>query len=93
MPLDRYLSTRNVSANVLDASGNMVAAPAGSVAPSALRQLTYDAPEGACTPTPSANCNVVKSTTFYSPIGGDTELLYNVEYRIPIFGPLTVALC
>src|SRR5262249_9326922 len=46
---------------------------------------------GACTITPTANCNVVKSTTFYSPIGGDTELLYNVEYRVPIFGPLSVA--
>jgi outer membrane protein insertion porin family len=91
VPLDRYLSTRNVTAQVLDSSGNMVAAPAGSVSPSALRNLTYDAPEGACTITPSANCNVVKSTTFYSPIGGDTELLYNVEYRVPIFGPLSVA--
>jgi len=91
VPLDRYLSTKNVTGQVLDASGNMVPAPAGSVAPSAIRSVTFDAPEGACTTTPSANCNVVKSTTFYSPIGGDTELLYNIEYRIPIVGPVSMA--
>src|SRR5262249_34395761 len=27
----------------------------------------------------------------YTPIGADTQLLYNLEYRIPIAGPLSVA--
>jgi outer membrane protein insertion porin family len=91
VPSDTFLSTRNVVPKVLDAAGNLVDAPAGTVAPSVLRAFTFEAPEGACGETPSANCNVVRARTFFTPIGGDTQLLYNVEYRVPIVGPLTVA--
>ena len=39
------------------------------------------------------NNKFVGSPTFpeFTPIGADTQLLYNVEYRIPIAGPLSIA--
>ena len=93
VPLDSYLSTRNVRAQVADVSGNLSDAPAGTVHQSAVRRFTFDAPEGACTPTPSTpNCNVVLAQRIpFQPIGGDTQLLINLEYRVPIIGPLSVA--
>jgi outer membrane protein insertion porin family len=92
VPSDSYLSTRNPAAKVLDASGNLVDAPTGTVAPSVLRAYQFDAPEGACAATPApANCNVVRARTFFTPVGGDTQFLYNLEYRVPIVGPLAVA--
>ncbi len=92
VPLDSYLSTRNVRAQVADASGNLSAAPAGTVHSSAIRRFTFDSPEGPCTTTPSANCNVVLAQRIpFQPIGGDTQLLVNLEYRVPIIGPLSVA--
>jgi outer membrane protein insertion porin family len=36
--------------------------------------------------------NDIPGSVRFTPIGGDTQLLYNVEYRIPIVGPLTLAL-
>ncbi|MFN0085379.1 MAG: outer membrane protein assembly factor BamA [Blastocatellia bacterium] len=90
---DAYLSTRNVVAKVVDPtdSTKLIDAPAGQVNPTVLRNFTFDAPENGCTETPSANCNVVKGSTFFTPIGGDTQFIYNLEYRVPIFGPLSVA--
>jgi outer membrane protein insertion porin family len=93
---DTFFSTRNVVAKVQDASGNLVDAPAGTVAPSVLRSFTFETPgtqtpNGACGETSSANCNVVRARTYPIPIGGDTQLLYNIEYRVPIVGPLQVA--
>ncbi|MFN0124425.1 MAG: outer membrane protein assembly factor BamA [Blastocatellia bacterium] len=69
-----------------DSNNNIVLNP-GSVA----RAFTYDAPEGPCADLarsgslPTTNCNVVGSTPYFTPVGGDTQLLYNFEYRIPIF--------
>ena len=96
VPVDAFLATRNVQPIVIDASGNLVAAPAGTVHPSAIRSLTYETPgtvtaTGACGETPGPNCNVVKVPQIPTPTGGDTQLLYNLEYRIPIVGPITLA--
>jgi outer membrane protein insertion porin family len=88
---DSYLSTQNVTPKVLDSTGALVAAPPGTVHQSAIRQYTFDAPGGSCGFTSSANCNVQLGLSSLAYIGGDTQLLYNVEYRIPIFGPLSVA--
>ncbi len=90
---DSFLSTRNVVAKVRDASDNLVDAPAGTVAPSVIRSFTFDAPEGECatTTTPNQQCNVVNARRFFTPIGGDTQLLYNIEYRVPLVGPLALA--
>lgn len=90
---DAYLSTRNVVAKVVDPndSTKLIDAPAGQVDPTVIRNFTFEAPDNGCTQSPSANCNVVKGSTFYTPIGGDTQFIYNLEYRVPIFGPLSVA--
>jgi outer membrane protein insertion porin family len=60
-----------------------------------LRQFTYESPSNGCTETPTTNCNVVKNPAyangFFTPIGGDTSLVYNLEYRIPIFSALAIA--
>lgn len=95
--IDNYLSTQNVVAKITDPtdSTKLIDAPAGYVAPSVLRQFTYQAPTGTCTETPSANCNVAKNPRYangyFTPIGGDTSLVYNLEYRVPIISALSVA--
>jgi outer membrane protein insertion porin family len=91
VPSDDFLSTRNVRAVILNADGTTSPAPAGTVSQSVLRNFTFEAPEGACGETRTANCNVINSSRFFTPIGGDTQLLYNLEYRVPIVGPLSVA--
>ncbi|HET8675662.1 MAG TPA: BamA/TamA family outer membrane protein, partial [Blastocatellia bacterium] len=50
-----------------------------TVAPSVIKRFTF---------TDMENPNVREVPTF---IGGDTQALFNVEYRIPIFGPLAFA--
>ncbi|MCI0351848.1 MAG: outer membrane protein assembly factor [Acidobacteriales bacterium] len=56
-----------------------------------IRNFTFEAPENGCTEQPSANCNVVNARRFFTPIGGDTQFIYNLEYRIPIVSVLSVA--
>ncbi|HKX29506.1 MAG TPA: outer membrane protein assembly factor BamA [Blastocatellia bacterium] len=98
---DFYNSTRNVVAKVSDSSGNLIDIDDGSIQSATLRQYTYDAPTGLCAaqPTPST-CNVNRivredsdgnEIPFYTAVGGDTRLLMNVEYRIPIAGPVSLA--
>ena len=41
--------------------------------------------------TNASGTNPLQIAANFQPIGGDTKLLGNFEYRIPIFGPLTVA--
>ncbi len=95
--IDSFQSTKNVKAQILDPtdSTKLIDAPSGYLSNSVLRQFTYEAPEGTCTETPSANCNVAKNNAyqngFFTPIGGDTSLVYNLEYRVPIFSALAVA--
>ncbi len=95
--IESFLSTRNVKAQVVDPtdSTRYIDAPAGYVRPNVLRQFTYESPSNGCTETPSATCNVVKNPAyangFFTPIGGDTSLVYNLEYRVPIFSALSVA--
>jgi outer membrane protein insertion porin family len=90
----QYASTKGVSAQILDSSGNLV--PAGdAVQQSVLNQLTYNAPEGNCLgvkgPTERAGCNTQPGATLFQVIGGDTQLVYNIEYRVPIISVLSVA--
>jgi outer membrane protein insertion porin family len=90
---DGFLSTRNVVAKVADPndSTQLIDAPAGLVNPSVIRNFTFQAPEGNCTEQPSADCNVVNARRFFTPIGGDTQFIYNLEYRVPVFSVLSVA--
>ena len=105
VPVDQFLSSKNVVPKLVDASGNRVDIPAGSnivqkdaqgniiLNPgSVARAFTFDAPEGECAgltkPTQLPNgrfCNVTQAPTYFTPVGGDTQFVYNLEYRVPLF--------
>jgi len=96
---DYFCSSRNVVAKI-DNSGELADVADGSVHPSVLRRFTYDAPENGCGQVKSVNCNVArivrynaddKEIPFYTAVGGDTRVIFNGEYRIPIAGPVAVA--
>jgi outer membrane protein insertion porin family len=81
-PLDVFVTSRNVSVS---------STPNGDVAavslPETLRQQlvalgTFTGPSGT---------NSVQIARDFRFLGGDTQLLGNFEYRIPIFGPVSVA--
>jgi outer membrane protein insertion porin family len=71
----------------------VIDAPPGTVNPSVLRNYTFQAPDPSlgCTTTPSANCNVVPAGVLFTPIGGDTQFIYNIEYRVPVISVLSIA--
>ncbi len=82
-PVDNYITTQNVVlANNI--SGDPVA-PAG-IAPATLQNL---AQLGILTGADGANPAFLNRR--YQFIGGDTQILGNFEYRIPLFGPATLA--
>jgi outer membrane protein insertion porin family len=73
-------STQNVFATTIDGKKLKVRRPENatnnSIAPSVLNAFTF---------TDKVNSQFPTFPTF---IGGDTELLFNLEYRIPIIGPV-----
>ncbi len=82
-PFDTYVTTRNVKV-ATNASGTPVT-DFGLDA----RTLNEIATIGQL--TGAAGANPALYSRNYRFIGGDTELLANLEYRIPIFGPATMA--
>ena len=85
-PFDTYITARNVVAatNSFGTPTPVTGFPPGSPIPAQLAQLgLLTGPDG---PNPA-----IFSRNFRF-IGGDTQLLGNFEYRIPIFGPATLAL-
>ena len=82
-PIDSYITTRNV-----------VVATNPTGAPVPVEGLT-DAQRNLLTQlgtfTGEAGGNPLFTGRTYQRIGGDTQLLGNFEYRIPIFGPVTLA--
>ena len=82
-PFDTYITARNVSVSST-ISGAVVAPPF-------MTQRTRDeiASLGNLTGANPPNAAFLSST--YRFIGGDTQLLGNFEYRIPLFGPATLA--
>ncbi len=84
-PFDTYVTSRNVVA-ATNASGTAVPIPGfpeGSPIPAEIASI------GALTGAGGANPALF--TRNFRFIGGDTQLLGNFEYRIPIFGPATMA--
>ncbi len=80
VPLDSYVTTRNV-----------VAATNVSGTPVPVVGLNGElAGLGAFTGASGTNSAFI-SRSYQPTIGGDTQILGNFEYRIPIFGPLTLA--
>jgi outer membrane protein insertion porin family len=100
---DSFLSTRNVVAKIADPNditgSTLIDAPAGLVHPSVLRNFTFQSPDspalggGVCGEKndQARECNVVQGRTFFTPIGGDTQFIYNLEYRVPIISVLSIA--
>jgi len=82
-PVNTYLTTRNVVA-ALNQTGTPVPVPG---------LLPRDAAELAAfgTFTGDSGINPALISRSFNYIGGDTQLLGNFEYRIPIFGPASIA--
>lgn len=97
VPYDTFLTTQNVApatniigapettVSTLDADGNIVTTDL--VIPDAVKNQLI----GLGTFTGPAGANSILFQRNFQPIGGDTKILGNFEYRIPIFGPLTMA--
>lgn len=85
-PLDTYITSRNVVAatNAFGTPTPIAGFPTGSPIPGEIAALGLLTGETGSNPA-------LFSRTFQF-IGGDTQILGNVEYRIPIFGPATLAL-
>ena len=86
-PFDTYVTTRNVTVATNPTgtpSGVTDLFPVGSTTPADLATL------GLLTGTGGSNPALFSKTFRF--IGGDTELLGNFEYRLPLFGPATLAL-
>jgi len=82
-PIAGYITTRNV---IVATSPTGPAVPATGVPAETSNLLT-----GLGTFTGPSGANPILTSVNFRNIGGDTELLGNFEYRIPIFGPVTLA--
>ncbi|HYH85062.1 MAG TPA: outer membrane protein assembly factor BamA [Pyrinomonadaceae bacterium] len=82
-PLDVFITSRDVSVSSTPV-GDLV--PATGISDTLRNQLatlgTFTGPGGA---------NSVQISRDFRFLGGDTQLLGNFEYRVPIFGPVSVA--
>jgi outer membrane protein insertion porin family len=98
VPVTSFLSTQNVTPKLRDASGNLIDVPAGNnilnTGPGSVKQsFTFDAPEpgtpcfGLSSPAVVNGklCNVAQGPNYFTPVGGDTQFVYNIEYRVPLF--------
>ncbi|MGH9939067.1 MAG: BamA/TamA family outer membrane protein, partial [Blastocatellia bacterium] len=97
---DAFRSTRNVAPKTLNTAGDFEDVVDGSVHRSVARRYTFEAPENGCGEVKGPGCNVERiiredadgnEIPFYTAVGGDTRLLFNFEYRIPIAGPVSLA--
>ncbi|HEV2800260.1 MAG TPA: outer membrane protein assembly factor BamA [Pyrinomonadaceae bacterium] len=82
VPIDQFVTSRNV---VLTSNSSGQFMPVESASLQALAQQlgTFTGPEGG---------NVIANPSRgFQPIGADTQLLGNFEYRVPLFGPVSIA--
>ncbi|HWS54091.1 MAG TPA: outer membrane protein assembly factor BamA [Pyrinomonadaceae bacterium] len=84
VPLDVFVTSQNVVVSATP-SGDLV--PVSGVTPGLRDQLV-----GLGTFTGSSGSNSVLIDRSFRFLGGDTQLLGNFEYRVPIFGPVQAAL-
>jgi len=82
VPIDQFVTTRNVT---LATNATDTPRP---VASEALQQLGRQL--GTFTGVDGANV-IANPSRGFQPIGADTQLLGNFEYRVPIFGPVSIA--
>ena len=84
VPIDTYVTSRNVVV-ASNFSGDPILAPGVS-------ETTREILTGAGTVTGDSGANPARlGATNYRILGGDTQLLGKFGYRIPIFGPVTLA--
>ncbi len=83
-PLDVFVTSRNVK--VSSTGSGAVTDIGGSLSPELAQQLV-----NLGTFTGAAGGNSVQLTRDFRFLGGDTQLLGNFEYRIPLFGPVQLA--
>jgi outer membrane protein insertion porin family len=93
---DTFASTRGpITAMKVDPNDSTKLVPYdGPLDPSVSNQLTFQAPEGRCAAAangPVDGCNVVYRGSYPTLLGGDTQAIYNIEYRVPIISVLSVA--
>jgi outer membrane protein insertion porin family len=69
--------------------------PIALVSQRTLVQVTRRDPSGTPIIDPTTGGTIIDNVPVYSsfitPVGGDTQAIYNIEYRIPIVGPVTLA--
>ena len=82
-PLDVFVTSRNVAVSATP-TGDLV--PAAGISTTLRDQLTRLG-----TFTGPAGTNSVQISRDFRFLGGDTQLLGNFEYRVPIFGPVSIA--
>ncbi len=98
---DAFRSTKNVLPKTQNDAGDFVDVTDGSIHSSVMRRFTFEAPENGCGEVKSPGCNVERLVArrdangveipSYIAVGGDTRLLFNFEYRIPLAGPISLA--
>ena len=89
---DDFLSTRGPFTAVKADPNNPGQFIGATVDPSVMSKLVFDTPEGRCAVPNEPTCNIAGgSLPFLTPIGGDSQLIYNIEYRVPIISVLSVA--
>ncbi|HKX27647.1 MAG TPA: outer membrane protein assembly factor BamA [Blastocatellia bacterium] len=95
VPYTSYLSSRNARSQVVNADGTLSDAP-GAINALSLANFNRTAPDPSlgCTATSTngpGNCNVLPSGNLFTPVGGDTQFIWNMEYRIPVVSVLSLA--
>jgi outer membrane protein insertion porin family len=96
VPYTSYLSSRNASAQILNNDGaSYRSAGPGDINPVTLASFNRTAPDpslGCSASAPQANnCNVTSAGQLFTPVGGDTQFIWNMEYRIPIVSVVSLA--
>jgi outer membrane protein insertion porin family len=93
---DTYASTRGpVTPMVVDPNDSTKVIPyTGPLAEGVTSKFLFNAPEGNCAGALTATvpgCNIGYAGSYPTLLGGDTQVVYNIEYRVPIISLLTVA--
>jgi outer membrane protein insertion porin family len=99
VPYNTYASTQNPQVMVRDPNNASHFIPSSQlpnpplVDPSVTQQTAFNAPlDNGCGLTPTPTCNNIRQTSaILYPLGGDTQFIYNLEYRVPIVSVLSVA--
>src|SRR5262249_48286262 len=91
----QYASTKGpIAAKVVQSDGTL-GDYTGPLDPGVTPKMLFDAPLGNCFgvtgPDQRPGCNTQPVASLFQVIGGDTQLVYNLEYRVPIVSVLSVA--